>query len=166
MVTGWRDLLASRLFFQPISAHSLRSSGVSVYAPPASDQTSDFAPETQSKILNSIEASFKLYFLSGNKSKDPPSLISSNFEPLVTPSTSALHVGSAMPAGATHRRTPADTATHRNAGAAQGPHEPRINPTGTPLMILSTERRKARTIQICPRHFVDKSPPRLNISTT
>jgi len=66
-----------------------------------------------------------------------------------------------VPAGAPHGYAPAGTTTHRNPGAAQEPHEPRLNPIGTPRMIPSAERRKARTIKNLPealRHQVTATP--------
>jgi len=100
--------------------------------------------------LNPFKASSKHCFPSGNKSKNLHGYNSPNLGPPVTSSTSALRVGSTVSAGVPHGYPPADPTTHRNAGATQEPDKPRPNPTGTPLMIPSTERRKARTIQNLP----------------
>ena len=111
--------------------------------------------------MNSIEASFKHYSLSGNKLKDPPILISSNLGPLVTSSTTVQHVGLTLPEGSPHGYTPSRTAPDLNSGATQEPDERSLNPIGAPRLTPSTERRKARTIQNLPealRHQVTATP--------
>ena len=102
------------------------------------------------KTSYSIKASSNPHFLSENKSIDASNLKSSNLADPVFVSTAAAHVGLTTSEGTADGYAPGRTASLLNQEAAQEPDEPRLNPTGTPRIILSTERRKARTIQNLP----------------
>ena len=144
------DLLASQLFIQPNSAQSSHANSVSIHKSKALHQIVDVARETRGKHLNFIKAPFKHYFSTGNKSKSPPSLISSNLAPLVNSSSSAAHVGPTAPEGTPHGHPTARAAPHLNPRADQELNEHRPKQTGTLPPIPHIEHRKARTIQNLP----------------
>ena len=142
--------MASQLFIQPNSAQSSHANSVSIHKSKALHQIVDVARETRGKHLNFIKAPFKHYFSTGNKSKSPPSLISSNLAPLVNSSSSAAHVGPTAPEGTPHGHPTARAAPHLNPRADQELNEHRPKQTGTLPPIPHIEHRKARTIQNLP----------------